>query len=34
MRNIDKVKQVAGTTLIIAIAMGLVVAVIGGVWTE
>ncbi|MEO9299361.1 MATE family efflux transporter [Devosia alba] len=33
-RKLDKVKQVAGTTLVTAIALGLVVAVIGGVWTE
>jgi putative MATE family efflux protein len=33
-RNLDKVKQVAGTTLSAAIALGLVVAVIGGLWAE
>ena len=33
-RNIDKVKQVAGTTLITAFAMGVVVAVVGVIWTE
>lgn len=33
-RNIDKVKQVAGTTLVATIALGLFVAVVGGIWTE
>ncbi len=33
-RNIDKVKQVAGTTLTAALALGLVVALVGGIWTE
>lgn len=33
-RNIVRVKQVAGTTLTTAFCMGLVVAVIGGIWTE
>ena len=33
-RNIDKVKQVAGTTLMAALAMGVVVAVVGVIWTE
>ena len=33
-RNIDKVKQVAGTTLVATIALGLLVAVVGGIWTE
>lgn len=33
-RNLDKVKQVAGTTLAAAIVLGLVVAVVGGIWTE
>ena len=33
-RNIDKVKQVAGTTLITAFAMGVVVAVVGVIWTD
>ena len=33
-RNLDKVKQVAGTTLVTALAMGVVVAIIGLVWTD
>ncbi|SEQ30074.1 putative efflux protein, MATE family [Devosia sp. YR412] len=33
-KNIDKVKQVTGTTMATAIMLGLVVAVVGGVWTE
>jgi putative MATE family efflux protein len=33
-RNIDKVKQVTGTSLATAIVLGLIVAVIGGIWTE
>jgi putative MATE family efflux protein len=33
-RNIDKVKQVAGTTLMTAFVMGVVVAVVGVTWTE
>lgn len=33
-RNIDKVKQVTGTTMAAAIVLGLVVAVVGGIWTE
>ncbi|MFC3706077.1 MATE family efflux transporter [Devosia honganensis] len=33
-RNVDKVKQVTGTTLAAAIVLGLVVAVVGGIWTE
>lgn len=33
-RNLDKVKQVAGTTLTAALAFGLVVSVVGGIWTE
>jgi putative MATE family efflux protein len=33
-RNIDKVKQVAGTTLITTLALGLLVAIVGGIWTE
>src|SRR5215217_7149986 len=33
-RNIDKVKQVTGTTLTAAVALGLFVALIGGIWTE
>lgn len=33
-KNIDKVKQVAGTTLAAAIALGLLVAIGGGIWAE
>ncbi|WEJ31624.1 MATE family efflux transporter [Devosia sp. SD17-2] len=33
-RNIDKVKQVTGTTLTAALALGVVVAIVGGIWTE
>jgi len=33
-RNIDKVKQVAGTTLMTAFVMGVVVAVVGVTWTD
>jgi putative MATE family efflux protein len=33
-RNIDKVKQVAGTTLTATIFLGLIVAVAGGLWAE
>lgn len=33
-RNVEKVKQVAGTTLAAAIVLGLVVAIVGGIWTE
>jgi len=33
-RNIDKVKQVAGTTLVTAFAMGVVVAAVGVTWTD
>jgi putative MATE family efflux protein len=32
--NVEKVKQVTGTTLAAAIALGLFVAVVGGIWTE
>ncbi|MBE0579364.1 MATE family efflux transporter [Devosia sp.] len=32
--NVDKVKQVTGTTLAAAIALGIFVAVVGGIWTE
>lgn len=32
--NVDKVKRITGTTLAAAIALGLVVAVVGGVWTD
>ncbi|MGV8855735.1 MAG: MATE family efflux transporter [Devosia sp.] len=33
-RNIDKVKQVAGTTLMAALVLGVVVAVVGVIWTD
>lgn len=33
-RNIDRVKQVAGTTITAAFVLGLIVAIIGGVWIE
>ncbi|KKB86077.1 hypothetical protein VW29_04110 [Devosia limi DSM 17137] len=33
-RNLDKVKQVAGTTLTATIALGVLVAIVGGVWAE
>ncbi len=33
-RNVDKVKEVAGTTLAATIALGLLVALVGGIWTE
>nr|WP_297104875.1 MATE family efflux transporter [uncultured Devosia sp.] len=33
-RNVDKVKQVAGTTLAAASVLGLLVALVGGIWTE
>ena len=33
-KNVDKVKQVAGTTLAATIVLGLFVAVVGGIWTE
>lgn len=33
-KNIDKVKQVTGTTLAATIVLGIVVAVVGGIWTE
>ena len=33
-RNVDKVKQVTGTTLATALVMGIVVAIVGGIWTE
>jgi putative MATE family efflux protein len=33
-RNVDKVKQVTGTSLATAIVLGIVVAIIGGIWTE
>ncbi len=32
--NVDKVKQVTGTTLAAAITLGIVVAFAGGIWTE
>ncbi|WIY54408.1 MATE family efflux transporter [Devosia sp. YIM 151766] len=33
-RNIDKVKQVTGTTLSATLALGIVVAIVGGIWAE
>lgn len=33
-KNIDKVKQVTGTTLAATIVLGIFVAVVGGIWTE
>jgi putative MATE family efflux protein len=33
-RNVDKVKQVAGTTLTATLVLGLLVAMVGGIWTE
>src|SRR5690554_1044621 len=33
-RNVDKVKQVTGTSLATAIVLGIIVAIIGGIWTE
>ncbi|WP_240230863.1 MATE family efflux transporter [Devosia lacusdianchii] len=33
-RNVDKVKQVAGTTLVTTIVLGIAVAIVGGIWTE
>lgn len=33
-RNIDKVKQVAGTTLTATLALGVLVAIVGGIWAE
>jgi putative MATE family efflux protein len=33
-RNLDKVKQVAGTTLAATLVLGAIVAVAGGIWTE
>ena len=33
-RNIEKVKQVTGTSLATAIVLGLLVAIIGGIWTD
>nr|WP_314257103.1 MATE family efflux transporter [uncultured Devosia sp.] len=33
-KNLDKVKQVTGTTMATAIVLGLVVAFFGGIWTE
>lgn len=33
-RNVERVKQIAGTTLTAALTLGLVVAVVGGVWVE
>ncbi|ODT75212.1 MAG: MATE family efflux transporter [Pelagibacterium sp. SCN 64-44] len=33
-KNIDKVKQVTGTTLTATLVLGLLVAIVGGIWTE
>ncbi|NGP17683.1 MATE family efflux transporter [Devosia aurantiaca] len=33
-RNVDKVKEVAGTTLVATLVLGLIVAIAGGIWTE
>ena len=33
-KNIDKVKQVAGTTLATTLVLGLIVSIVGGIWTE
>lgn len=33
-RNVDKVKQVTGTTLSAALVLGLLVALVGGIWAE
>jgi len=33
-RNIEKVKQVTGTTLAATLVLGLLVAIVGGIWTE
>ena len=33
-KNLDKVKQVAGTSLATAVVLGLFVSLIGGIWTE
>lgn len=33
-KNVDKVKQVAGTTLATTIVLGLFVSIVGGIWTE
>lgn len=33
-KNVDKVKQVAGTTLAATIVLGLFVSIVGGIWTE
>lgn len=33
-RNVDKVKQVAGTTLAATLVLGILVAIVGGIWTE
>ena len=32
--NVDKVKQITGTTLAATLVMGLIVAIAGGIWTE
>jgi putative MATE family efflux protein len=33
-RNVEKVKQVAGTTLAATLVLGVFVAIVGGIWTE
>ncbi len=33
-RNVEKVKQVTGTSLAATLVLGLFVAVVGGIWTE
>ena len=33
-RNVDKVKQVAGTTLTTTLVLGILVALVGGIWAE
>lgn len=33
-RNVEKVKQVAGTTLAATLVLGVLVAIVGGIWTE
>src|SRR6218665_549721 len=33
-RNVDKVKQETGTTLAATLVLGLLVAIVGGIWTE
>ena len=33
-RNVEKVKQITGTSFAFGIALGIIVAVVGGIWTE